>query len=168
MIDIRPAQVADLQSIQQANIANLPENYVFKFILYHNISWPQGSFVATNSDNQIVGYVLGKMEDDEAENGKDNRLSAHITSIAVNREYRRQGLARRLLQQSLKSLRENYRVEAVSLHVRESNQAAFKLYRDGLGFEVKELTKSYYADGEDAYSMVKTLTDWISLLVAWI
>lgn len=182
MLDIRPATAADLQGIQQANIANLPENYVFKFILYHGISWPQGSFVAVNEHGQIIGYVLAKMEDEEeakdekASDDKDGKagssskdagadagaagakpLGAHITSIAVNREYRRHGIARRLLEQSLKSLKENYLAERVSLHVRKSNHAALRLYRDGLHFEVKEVASSYYADGEDAYAMEKRL-----------
>jgi hypothetical protein len=41
----------------------------------------------------------------------------------------------------------------VSLHVRESNVAALRLYRDTLGFKVVETVAKYYADGEDAYSM---------------
>ena len=41
----------------------------------------------------------------------------------------------------------------ISLHVRKSNRAALGLYRDTLGFTVKDIEKSYYADGEDAYFM---------------
>jgi ribosomal protein S18 acetylase RimI-like enzyme len=65
-----------------------------------------------------------------------------------------------------------YRASYVSLHVRRSNRAALSLYRDTLGFTVKEIEKKYCeypalfqfnswihsfsstdADGEDAYSM---------------
>ena len=41
----------------------------------------------------------------------------------------------------------------VSLHVRMSNVAALRLYRDTLGFTVEKIEAKYYADSEDAYSM---------------
>jgi len=64
-----------------------------------------------------------------------------------------------------------YRASYVSLHVRKSNRAALNLYRDTLGFTVKDIEKKYCgsciqfmmsyrglsrcvdADGEDAYAM---------------
>ncbi len=46
----------------------------------------------------------------------------------------------------------------VSLHVRQSNVAALRLYRDTLGFEVEKVESKYYADGEDAYAMKMDLT----------
>ena len=36
-----------------------------------------------------------------------------------------------------------YKVEYVSLHVRKSNRAALSLYRDALGFTVKDIEKKY-------------------------
>lgn len=48
---------------------------------------------------------------------------------------------------------ETYGAQYVSLHVRVSNVAALKLYRDTLGFEVEKVESKYYADGEDAFSM---------------
>jgi len=50
-----------------------------------------------------------------------------------------------------------YRASYVSLHVRRSNRAAIGLYRDTLGFTIKEVEKKYYADGEDAYAMQLSL-----------
>ena len=52
---------------------------------------------------------------------------------------------------------ETYGAQYVSLHVRMSNVAALKLYRDTLGFEVEKVESKYYADGEDAYSMKMNL-----------
>ena len=52
---------------------------------------------------------------------------------------------------------ETYNAQYVSLHVRVSNVAALKLYRDTLGFEVEKIEAKYYADGEDAYSMKMNL-----------
>jgi len=36
-----------------------------------------------------------------------------------------------------------YRASYVSLHVRKSNRAALALYRDTLGFTVKDIEKGY-------------------------
>jgi N-alpha-acetyltransferase 10/11 len=43
--------------------------------------------------------------------------------------------------------------EYVSLHVRKSNRAAFHLYSVTLNYQVNDVEKGYYADGEDAYDM---------------
>lgn len=63
-----------------------------------------------------------------------------------------------------RAMAESYRAHFVSLHVRVSNQAALRLYRDTLGFEVEKVEGKYYADGEDAYAMRMNLTkywlDW--------
>ena len=48
---------------------------------------------------------------------------------------------------------ESCSAQYVSLHVRQSNAAAFHLYKDTLGFKVEKVESKYYADGEDAYSM---------------
>ena len=53
---------------------------------------------------------------------------------------------------------ETYNAQYVSLHVRVSNVAALKLYRDTLGFELEKVEAKYYADGEDAYSMKMNLS----------
>lgn len=57
---------------------------------------------------------------------------------------------------------ESHRAHYVSLHVRVSNTAALKLYRDTLGFAVEKVESRYYADGEDAYAMHLKLEDqWL-------
>lgn len=59
---------------------------------------------------------------------------------------------------------ESHRASYVSLHVRVSNTAALRLYRDTLGFQVEDVESKYYADGEDAYAMRMDLSgqwlDW--------
>src|SRR5438105_3526904 len=52
---------------------------------------------------------------------------------------------------------ETFNAQYVSLHVRVSNIAALKLYRDTLQFKVEKVEAKYYADGEDAYSMRQDL-----------
>lgn len=178
-ITIRQATINDIQAMQNANLHNLPENYQLKYYMYHILSWPQASFVATtydeiinvndseidfpipidpkgdtayiNKGEKIVGYVLGKMEDDPE--ATDKTPHGHITSLSVMRTYRRMGIAEKLMRQSLYAMCELFKAEYVSLHVRKSNRAALHLYRDSLNFEVQSIEKSYYQDGEDAYAM---------------
>ena len=52
----------------------------------------------------------------------------------------------------------HHNVDRVGLHVRISNQAATQLYKESMGYEVEEVIKGYYQDGEDAYLMKKPLS----------
>lgn len=149
-MNIRQARVEDLAGMQACNLQNLPENYTMKYYLYHALSWPQLSYVAEDHQGRIVGYILAKMEEDVADGDEPH---GHVTSISVLRSYRRLGLAKRLMVQSQEAMATVYRASYVSLHVRKSNRAALALYKDTLGFTVKEIEKKYYADGEDAYAM---------------
>ncbi|KAL9021363.1 MAG: hypothetical protein Q9185_001474 [Variospora sp. 1 TL-2023] len=157
-MDIRVLQAADIPQVQSTNITNLPENYFMKYYLYHALSWPQLSYVAVDVSRpqrtpydppKIVGYVLAKMEE-EPENGIQH---GHITSLSVMRTHRRLGLAEKLMRESQRAMVETFGARYVSLHVRMSNVAALRLYRDTLGFKVEKIESGYYADGEDAYSM---------------
>ncbi|KAL8741845.1 MAG: hypothetical protein Q9190_005591 [Brigantiaea leucoxantha] len=157
-MDIRVLKPSDIPHVQSTNITNLPENYFLKYYLYHALSWPQLSYVAVDVSRpkktpydppKIVGYVLAKMEE-EPVNGINH---GHITSLSVMRTHRRLGLAEKLMRQSQRAMVETFDAQYVSLHVRKSNEAALRLYRDTLGFEVEKVEAKYYADGEDAYSM---------------
>nr|XP_031859511.1 uncharacterized protein CI109_004973 [Kwoniella shandongensis]KAA5526583.1 hypothetical protein CI109_004973 [Kwoniella shandongensis] len=147
-MDIRQATVDDLLGMQNANLLNLPENYTFKYYLYHALTWPELSYVAVDPRGRIVGYILAKMEEEPSD-----EPSGHVTSISVLRPYRRLGLANKLMKQSQEAMVAHYNASHITLHVRKSNRAAISLYRDTLGFEVHAMEKGYYADGEDAYGM---------------
>ncbi|KAH8830427.1 acyl-CoA N-acyltransferase [Flagelloscypha sp. PMI_526] len=153
-ISIRPARVEDLAGMQSCNLQNLPENYSIKYYFYHSLSWPSLSYVAEDGKGRIVGYILAKMEEDGSD---DDPVHGHVTSISVLRSHRRLGIAKKLMVQSQEAMATIYRAAYVSLHVRKSNRAALGLYRDTLGFTVKDIEKKYYADGEDAYSMKLSL-----------
>lgn len=108
MVSIRKFDVSDLQKIQACNLMSLPENYHMKYYFYHYIAWPNISWVAETLDKKIVGYVLVKMynfiflpslilcrEDEE-----NSEKHGHITSLAVSKNYRRLGLAEKLMKQA--------------------------------------------------------------------
>jgi len=154
-MNIRPVRVDDLMGMQACNLQNLPENYTMKYYLYHALTWPSLSYVAEDHKGRVCGYILAKIEPEyrEEELGSEEEPHGHVTSISVLRSYRRLGLAKKLMILSQEAMASVYRASYVSLHVRKSNRAAMGLYRDTLGFTMKNVEKRYYADGEDAYAM---------------
>jgi len=76
----------------------------------------------------------------------------HVLSVATLPSFRRQGMARALLEHAVEFARE-HKVRTVLLEVRRSNAAAIRLYR-GFGFSATALRPQYYADNlEDAVEM---------------
>ncbi|XP_049290850.1 N-alpha-acetyltransferase 10 [Anopheles funestus] len=158
-MNIRCAKPEDLMNMQHCNLLCLPENYQMKYYFYHGLTWPQVSYVAEDDKGNIVGYVLAKME--EPEPGEES-THGHITSLAVKRSYRRLGLAQKLMNQASKAMVECFNAQYVSLHVRKSNRAALNLYTNSLCFKILEIEPKYYADGEDAYSMRRDLSELVN------
>ncbi|KAL0038025.1 hypothetical protein WJX79_009950 [Trebouxia sp. C0005] len=151
MVCIRAATINDLLAMQACNLLCLPENYQLKYYFYHVLSWPQLLHVAEDYNGHIVGYVLAKMEEDAAE------PHGHITSLAVARTHRKLGLASKLMQSAHKAMAEVFGAHYVSLHVRVTNQAAYHLYRETLGYDVNDVEEKYYADGQSPVCMQASL-----------
>lgn len=77
-----------------------------------------------------------------------------ITNIAVNPDYRKQGIASSLLEKLFEVCKENDCTE-ITLEVRTSNIAAQNLYKK-FNFKEEGIRKKYYSDnGEDAIIMWK-------------
>lgn len=155
-MNVRCARPEDLMNMQHCNLLCLPENYQMKYYFYHGLTWPQLSYVAEDEKGNIVGYVLAKMEEPEP---NEESKHGHITSLAVKRSHRRLGLAQKLMNQASHAMVECFDAHYVSLHVRKSNRAALNLYTTALGFKILEIEPKYYADGEDAYSMRRDLSE---------
>jgi N-alpha-acetyltransferase 10/11 len=102
---------------------------------------------------------------DEPES-KEADTNGHITSLSVLRTHRRLGMANRLMGYAHNAMETAQDCAFVSLHVRVSNRAALGLYRDRLKYDVSEVSVGYYADGEDAYEMKKTLTPRAAAMAA--
>jgi ribosomal-protein-alanine N-acetyltransferase len=80
----------------------------------------------------------------------------HILNVAAHRDYRRQGIGRRIMEASLHTGRE-HRCRLATLEVRRGNVAAINLYTS-LGFRAVGLRPRYYSDdGEDAVVMIMDL-----------
>jgi ribosomal-protein-alanine N-acetyltransferase len=102
--------------------------------------------VLAEVNGKIIGYVLFWLLPEEVD----------IHNIAVQTEFRRQGIGHVLLQQVVAQARSR-NSSRITLEVRVSNLPAQKLY-ESLGFLSKGLRKGYYSDdGEDALMMALEL-----------
>lgn len=89
--------------------------------------WEKAELVAEVQDEEIRGLVAGYMND--LENG-----SAYISLVGVSRDFRNQGLGKKLVHQFVLLCREK-QIRSVNLYTHKTNQAAIKMY-EGLGFEI--------------------------------
>jgi ribosomal-protein-alanine N-acetyltransferase len=109
-----------------------------------------GIFLVAIEGGQVVGYGGVWVVVDEA----------HITTVAVKPDMRRQGIGRRLVIEILTQAKQKGAL-CSTLEVRASNEAAIELYRD-LGYVETARRKSYYPDNnEDAIVM------WMHDLDKW-
>jgi ribosomal protein S18 acetylase RimI-like enzyme len=117
MVSIRPAVVQDLLQMQQCNLFNLPENYNMRYWMYHLMTWTHLPHVAVDEHTgKIVGYVLAKMEEETKD--KEYVPHGHITSLSVLRDYRKLGIATKLMRAAHTNMVDIYGAKFCSLHVR--------------------------------------------------
>ena len=104
--------------------------------------------VALDDEGHVAGYAGLQVILDEG----------YITNVAVQPEYRRQGVAGQLLAVFLNFAKGNH-LAFLTLEVRASNYGAIALY-GGLGFRSVGRRKNYYEHPkEDAIIMTKEFTD---------
>ncbi|MBE7536117.1 MAG: ribosomal protein S18-alanine N-acetyltransferase [Anaerolineales bacterium] len=119
-----------------------------------SLPWPERSFRFEITDNpasrawvaelngKVVGAIVAWLLVDEA----------HIATIATHPDFRRRGIASKLLSHALRMMMNEGALTSV-LEVRESNSAAQEMYRK-FGFEESGRRPRYYRDNsEDAILM---------------
>ena len=119
-----------------------------------SLPWPERSFrfeVTENEasrcwvaelDGKVVGMIVVWLIVDEA----------HVATIATHPDFRRQGIAKRLLAHALRHLSEEG-ARSSFLEVRAGNLAAQEMYRK-FGYEESGRRRRYYSDNdEDAILM---------------
>ena len=109
------------------------------------INSPLSIFETEQRDGKIVGYALGRVVADEAE----------LLKICVRSDWRKQGIAEKVLGELLGKMREKG-AAACFLEVRSKNAPALALY-EKLGFEKIALRRGYYPD-DDALVMKRSDT----------
>lgn len=119
-----------------------------------SLPWPERSFRFELTDNpasrcwvaevdgSVVAMIVVWLIVDEA----------HVATIATHPDYRRQGIARRLLAHALRHMIQDG-ARSSFLEVRESNLIAQDMYRK-FGYEISGRRRRYYRDNdEDAILM---------------
>ena len=141
-LSVRKMTLEDIQAVVDLDQISFslpwPERS-FRFELTDN---PASRCWVAEADGRVVGMVVTWLFVDEA----------HIATIATHPDYRRQGIARKLLTYTLQSaISEGAR--SSFLEVRASNLAAQEMYRK-FGYVEVGRRKRYYRDNdEDAILM---------------
>ncbi len=96
---------------------------------------------STQKDYQIYGFVIYELHNDEL----------RILNIAVDKEYRRQGVGRAIIEKMKKRLTQKRK--RISLIVSERNLGAHLFFKS-MGFRAIDIIDDYYDDNnDDAYYM---------------
>ncbi len=142
---IRTAVYKDLDDIYRIETESFRYPYPRKYLAVL-IALAGDLFIVAESEKRIVGYAIGVLRVNN---------TGHIISIAVARNWRRKGIATKLMQELERKFRER-NMKAAILEVRVSNNPAIRLY-EKLGYKIIDRLKNYYPDGEDAFLMYKEL-----------
>jgi ribosomal-protein-alanine N-acetyltransferase len=115
--------------------------------LFNNIyeSNPNEFFIA-ESGHKIIGFIVGI---------KINQELAKILMLSVSKPHQNKRVGTNLLLYFIEKLsKENIKI--IELDVRTDNNKAINFYGKN-GFIIKEITKGFYQNGEDAFTMVKQI-----------
>ncbi|CAN0830482.1 N-terminal acetyltransferase B complex catalytic subunit NAA20 [Linum grandiflorum] len=112
----------DLLRFASVNLDHLTETFNMSFYMTYLARWPDYFHVADAPGNKVMGYIMGKVE------GQGESWHGHVTAVTVATEYRRQQLAKKLmnlLEDISDKIDKGYFVD---LFVRASNTPAIKMY----------------------------------------
>jgi ribosomal-protein-alanine N-acetyltransferase len=138
---IRQMMSKDIDQILEIEIVSFPTPWSRRGFEQELIRQDGISLVAKIGDT-VIGYIIGWFGVDEI----------HIANLAVHPDWRRQGVARSLIQACI---HERQICHWAWLEVRSSNINAQSLYRK-LGFREIGIRKKYYVqENEDALLMAK-------------
>ncbi|MFY9213467.1 MAG: ribosomal protein S18-alanine N-acetyltransferase [Tissierellaceae bacterium] len=119
--------------------------------------WPREAFLTEIRENKLARYIVAEVDGKLAGYGGMWLIinEAHITNIAVKKEYRGLGIGNRIVE-SLIYYCTAHNIERMTLEVRKSNIVAQNLYKK-YGFVEYGIRPRYYADNnEDAVIMWRT------------
>ena len=140
-LEIRSLKLSDLDSIMEIEPAAYGSHHWSRQSFVSELTNPAGSYLGafSNEDEMLLGYTGFWLVGDEA----------HITTLAVHPDFRRQGVGERLLVHNVLAARVAGALW-LTLEVTVSNEAAQKLYFK-YGFRNLGVRKRYYQDNsEDA------------------
>ena len=99
-----------------------------------------------NNDYYVVGAVVGNI------NRKPNKSQGYIAMLAVEEEYRKKGLGRKMVELLMDTFKKSYRVNEISIETEVDNYAALGLY-ESFGFVRTKMYINYYLNSNSAYKL---------------
>ena len=150
MTTLRSFEANDLFKFNHINLDPLTETYNIPFYTHYLSTWPSLCGTYVDSNNRLMGYILGKAEGDK------QLWHGHVTAVTVSQEYRRLGVAKNLMKYLESVSDELYNAYFVDLFVRVSNKLAQVMYYN-INYIVYRRVIGYYSGEEDAYDMRKAL-----------
>ena len=143
-IQIHKSKESELQAIAMLESACFHDPWPLEQVIYESKENPVANLYSATIDDEVVGYI-------------DFFITFDSASVARVCEYRRNGIAKTLIEKMVEVCKKQKEpVENITLEVRESNEAAIKLYEKN-GFKTITKKKMYYSDGEDAIYMVRCI-----------
>jgi len=150
-IVVRRCTLEDLEGVIEVNEQELPEDYPYFFYKSILDNYPESFLVACNNNEEIIGYIMWRVERTPSINSLKLKNNGHLVSIAVLKTYRQLGIATTLLSHSMKKIKK-YKIDEYVLEVRVSNFEATNLYKK-FNYQTHSIKEKYYRDGENAYYM---------------
>lgn len=147
MVKIRQFSPQDFESVAKISQESFPHPWSEEYLKKVSQDHARDILIA-ESDGQIVGYILGYIKSDR---------SGSIKILAVDPDYRRQGIGQKLINAALEKMKKSG-CEEVFLKLRTNNSTADNFYQE-IGFERDKTLKGYFSNGDDAYIMRKNLRD---------
>ncbi len=139
-IEIAWMQEADLDQVLVIENESFQHPWKRRFF-QSDLNKPSAFCWVAKTADTIIGYIVNWQITDEL----------HIANIAVRKDHRRQGIAGRLLDETIELAR-GLGCTRIYLEVRPSNSEAINLYKR-YSFQIAYTRKSYYPDGEAAIVM---------------
>ena len=148
MIKYRLATLEDFDAVQALENECFKEPYSTEELRYEFEENPVNKIIVAEDDDKVIGFIDFLITFN----------SSTIMQVAVTKEFRGKGIATQLLSEMENSFPKEIDdiVEFITLEVRESNEAAQKLYLKN-GYKIVVVKSHYYKDGENAVYMIKRL-----------
>jgi ribosomal-protein-alanine N-acetyltransferase len=145
---IRHAISADFETLLEIDEASFPGGVAYDAAeLAYFMNRDGAETIVAEVDGEIVAFLIMEIH--------RTYRTATIVTLDVRNGHRRKGHASQLLKRSEEILAD-YGVECYDLQVDVTNRGAISFYKKH-GFTTVRTLHNYYANGHDAYLMVKEL-----------
>ena len=123
---------------------------------YHQAAKPKSENLEENQQNEDatkskIGDIVNTVQAEMMPQFEKIKRG-YIAMLAIHSDYRRKGMATKLVSKSIETMQKQHGAEQVMLETEVTNEKALGLY-DRLGFMREERLYRYYLNGVDAYRL---------------